>query len=93
MRRRDFMKVIAASSAAWPHLVHAQRAVVMRRIGVLHAQAEDAAEVRRKLERTVRDRCAAATLAQSARMQFCGLSTQRADLVGGSSPVQDDEAK
>jgi pyruvate decarboxylase len=26
-------------------------------------------------------------------MQFCGLSTQRADLVGGSSPVQDDEAK
>jgi hypothetical protein len=63
MRRRDFMKVIAASSAAWPHLVYAQQAVVTRRIGVLYAQAEDAAEVRRKLKRTVRDRCAAATLA------------------------------
>jgi len=42
MRRRDFIRIIAASSTAWPHLVYAQQPVGMRRIGVLHAQAEDA---------------------------------------------------
>ena len=42
MRRRDFIKVVAASSTAWPQLVYAQQPVGMRRIGVIHAQAEDA---------------------------------------------------
>ena len=42
MRRRDFIRVIAASSTAWPHLVYAQQPAGTRRIGVLHAQAEDA---------------------------------------------------
>jgi len=44
MRRRDFIKALAASSAAWPRLVHAQQAARMRRAGVLMNTAADNAE-------------------------------------------------
>ena len=41
MRRRDFIKVIAGSAAAWPLAVHAQQLERMRRIGVLMGPAAD----------------------------------------------------
>jgi len=40
MRRRDFIKVIVGSAAAWPLAAHAQQDRV-RRIGVLIALGED----------------------------------------------------
>ena len=41
MRRRDFFKVIAGSTAAWPLAARAQQADRMRRIGVLMAHPEN----------------------------------------------------
>jgi len=42
MRRRDFIKVVAGSAAAWPLTARAQQAEHMRRIGVLMGVADDA---------------------------------------------------
>jgi len=41
MRRRDFIKVIASSVAAWPFAAHAQQAERVRRIGMLTSLAAD----------------------------------------------------
>lgn len=49
MRRRDFIKVIAGSAAAWPLAAHAQQPERMRRIGVLVGQAENDPDTKARL--------------------------------------------
>jgi len=49
MRRRDFIKVIACSTAAWPLAVRAQQIDRMRRIGVLLSLAADDPEGQARL--------------------------------------------
>jgi len=49
MRRRDIIKAIAGSAAAWPLAAHTQQSERMRRIGVLMPLATDDPEVRTRL--------------------------------------------
>jgi putative ABC transport system substrate-binding protein len=49
MRRRDFIKVIAGSVAAWPLATRAQQAERMRRIGVLMGFAADDPAAQRRV--------------------------------------------
>jgi len=50
MRRRDFIKVIAGSVAAWPLAAHAQQSERMRRVVFLHALAENDPEVKARTD-------------------------------------------
>jgi len=50
MRRRDFIKVVAGSAAAWPLEARAQQAAPMRRIGVLLRVANDDPDAQRDLQ-------------------------------------------
>ncbi|MFY9785168.1 MAG: hypothetical protein WAK08_05390, partial [Pseudolabrys sp.] len=50
MRRRDFIKVIAASAAGWPQVVRAQQPAKMRLIGVLSNRAAEDPEMRARLD-------------------------------------------
>jgi putative ABC transport system substrate-binding protein len=45
MRRRDFIKVVVGSTAAWPFTALAQQSERMRRIGVLAGLAENDPEM------------------------------------------------
>jgi putative tryptophan/tyrosine transport system substrate-binding protein len=49
MRRRDFVRAIVGSAAAWPLAAHAQQVDRVRRIGVLTGFSEDDPEAQRRV--------------------------------------------
>jgi ABC-type uncharacterized transport system substrate-binding protein len=54
MRRREFIKVVAASAAAWPLAAHSQQSKVAR-IGVLYIGTADAESLKRELQEGLRE--------------------------------------
>src|SRR5258708_4323527 len=58
MQRRDFLKMIAGSAAAWSHAAHAQQGERIRRIGILMpiAQSDHEGQARLASLRSVLER-------------------------------------
>jgi putative tryptophan/tyrosine transport system substrate-binding protein len=50
MRRRDFIRIVVSSAAAWPFEAFAQQPERMRRIGILSNRAAEDSEMRARLE-------------------------------------------
>src|SRR5215470_13408728 len=56
MRRRDFIKVIAGSAAAWPLAARAQQPAEVPRVGILSPAASEAAATLTAFREAIRDR-------------------------------------
>ena len=56
MRRRDFIKVIAGSAAAWPFAVRAQQPAEVPRVGILSPAASETAATLNAFREAMRDR-------------------------------------
>ena len=54
MRRREFIKIVAASAAAWPLAAHSQQSKVAR-IGALYIGTADAESFKRELREGLRE--------------------------------------
>jgi putative tryptophan/tyrosine transport system substrate-binding protein len=54
MRRREFIKIVAASAAAWPIAAHSQQSKLAR-IGVLYIGTADAESLKRELQEGLRE--------------------------------------
>ena len=75
MRRRDFIKIIAGSTAAWPLIVRAQQTDRIPRVGVLLGIGENDPEAKTRVkafQQGLRDLGWFEVAEYSDRLSFCG---------------------